>query len=358
MIARTYGPARHLVYRHGLRMAAGMAAALCLFAVGCGSHTDNLYADYHQRLGNVLSVPAPQQWHPGSPEPAPSASDWRVEIPDVRATPVAVWRVRHCALFDLLGERNSILGRVAEPGLRWHYEARLLTALADCLADKETGESAAEDLRSWQEDKQAAWPRATWNGTFGTQQVRDVWQVSQRGLDPASMPATAPLGQALEQLTRWASEWPDTDPVAQNRFSEPYEQLSRQDIGGQWRRSAVIAAAGLEAANNQLQAAVAADRLCPQGSMTRDGTFARNVLMDTYIGRIQPFHADLDRVGTLLLTRFDALARATGWESDAWNRFYRGLEKRQSRLQQASRRHADLWGELLNQCGLSIQPAP
>ncbi len=357
MIAQMYGNARFPVYPSRL-LAAIAGAALCLALAGCGSHTDALYSDYHQRLSNVLSVPAPENWHPGAPEPAPSASAWRVDIPDVRATPVAVWRVRHCALFDLLGERNSILGRVAEPGLRWHYEARLLTALADCLADNDTSETAANDLKQWQAEKQAAWAQATWNGTFGTHPVRDVWSVSQSGLDPDNLPTMAPLEQSLDQLIRWATEWPNAEPVSQAAFSEPYEQLSRQEIGGQWRRSAAIAAGGLAAANAQLRAAAEADRLCPQGSMTRDGTFARNVLIDVYIARVQPFHADLDRIGTSLLNRFNALADATGWESEAWNRFYSDLENRRHRLQQASRTHAELWGELLDQCGMSIQPDP
>ncbi|WP_167855903.1 DUF3080 family protein [Natronospirillum operosum] len=327
---------------------------LCLLAlVGCSQSASDLHDDYLSRLSNVLDVAtvAPE---PVSPQSAPRSRELQLDIPDIRVTPLSYWNLRHCELFRLISERNSILGRVAAPSSVWRYEARVLHAIQECSEHEDTREDQQQQLADWAEEKEKAWPRATWNGTIASPEVRQIWSAAYSGWGPDNLPSLSTLHNDLQTLAAWADTWPHADIADETTFSNLYQRLGQHSSGGQWRRSVQISQAGLDAANQMLASAVEANRLCPAGTLTRSGEHAQNVLMLVFIGEVQPYLAALNRRGEQLLGDFSALTTATTVEHEAWEDFMAELRGELDTLQQTTREHAELWGELLDQCGLSV----
>ncbi|MCH8553158.1 MAG: DUF3080 domain-containing protein [Natronospirillum sp.] len=326
---------------------------LTLLLTACGQSAGGLYDDYLSRLSNVLNEPVVKRETP-APQSAPRSRDLQLDIPDVRVTPLSYWNLRHCELFRLISERNSILGRVAPPNTVWRYEARVLAAIEDCKAHPDTGDSQQEQLEAWAEEKRAAWPGATWNGTVASPEVRQIWSASQSAWKPGHVPSQAEQYADLQTLTDWARQWPDADMPDDRTFSDVYQRLGRHSTGGQWRRSVQISLGGLTAANTMLQQAIAAQRLCPAGVATRSAEHAQNVLTLFFIGEVQPYLVQLNREGERLLEAFSDLTEATGEEVADWQAFMAGLEAELDSLQQITRDHADYWQTLLAQCDLQI----
>lgn len=324
-----------------------------LLTAGCAQSTQGLYDDYLNRLSNVLNTDR-VSWQAPPPQSAPRTRELRLDIPDLRMTPVAYWQVRHCELFTLISERNSILGRVATPNDVWRYEARLLAAIDDCLDDSDTAEALSEQLLEWQEAKRQAWPLATWNGTIAASEVRSVWQASSEGWAPDNVPTLTTLRSDLGRLTHWAEQWPTDDIASGSEFSSVYQSLSQQRGGGEWRRSVQISESGLSAANRMLEQALEEDSLCPARTRTRDAEHAQNVLMQFFIGEIQPYIAALNRNGEYLVASFTNLADAIDVEHEPWEQFIATLSDELAALQAVSREHAEWWQRTLERCDITV----
>lgn len=324
---------------------------------GCSQSSAGLYDDYMGRLTNVLAVPQPD-WALPPLESPPRSRDLVVNIPDLRVTPLSYWNLRHCALFNLISERNSILGRVATPSTVWRYEARLMQAIETCLDHPETDDEQAEQLQAWRSEKQATWPAASWNGTLAAPEVRQLWRPSSDGWAPGQVPSIATLSNDLITLAGWVDEWsePSADrafTVDSGQFSAVYQRLGQHNTGGEWRRSVKISISGLAAATEQVSQAIAQDALCPAGRRTRAAENAQNVLRLVFIGDIQPYIAELNRRGETLLADLSDLATAIGLTHPDWQAFYAGLQSDLDQLQATSREHAQQWQTLLERCDLT-----
>lgn len=327
---------------------------LLLFALsGCSQSARGLFDDYLGRLSNVLDTPKLEPDIP-APQGAPRSRELQLTIPDLRVTPLAYWNLRHCELFRLISERNSILGRVAPAHTQWRYEAEVLAAIARCRDHPDTREDQQDQLDAWAEQKRDNWPRATWNGTIASPEVRQLWSADADGWHPDRVPSLSTLHNDLQTLTSWARNWPTDDMPDDSTFSDVYQRLGQHSSGGQWRRSVQISNSGLRAANHMLEAAINAGRLCPAGQPTRAAEHAQNVLTLFFIGEVQPYLAQLNRNGERLLTDFAALTSATGVEPQHWELFMAQLAAELAELQTLNRRHADHWQTLLDQCDLQV----
>jgi hypothetical protein len=329
---------------------------LSILLVGCAPSVDGLFSDYTGRLSQVLSqqrvaiTPAP-------PKNLPRSRDLQQSEDALRLTPLAYWNLRHCDLFQLVSDRNSSLGRVQSASSRWRYESEILRALDQCLAHPDTTEAQVELLSDWQQQKQAQWPQAIWQGTIASPEFRQFWSADSEGWPPGRMPSMSQALQDLSTLADWAERWPEVALPERDPFFELYQRLGQHNLGGQWLRSVQISRAGLAAATQMLEHALEAGRLCPSGQPTRNAENARNVLTLVFVGDIQPYIAELNRTGQQLITHLTALTAVTGLTNPRWEAFLDELAHQHQGLQNDTRTHAEHWQTLLDQCGLSLVAA-
>jgi hypothetical protein len=132
-----------------------------IFAVGCdNSHSLQKHLqEYQQRMANVLDVESQDRPTISLP-PYPPLRDLKQNIPVTSIKLFEFYNLQHCELYTLVAERNTSLGNLQLPSIRYIYERHLIEALQQCLLDT-TDSKLREKLESWQQVK--------------TQQLPIVW---------------------------------------------------------------------------------------------------------------------------------------------------------------------------------------
>jgi len=88
--------------------------------------------EYQKRMANVLDVESPDRLTV-SLSPYPPISDLNHNIPDTSIKLFEFYQLKHCELYSIVAERNTTLGNLQLPSIRYIYERRLIKALEKCL---------------------------------------------------------------------------------------------------------------------------------------------------------------------------------------------------------------------------------
>ncbi|RXJ71671.1 hypothetical protein CS022_20225 [Veronia nyctiphanis] len=104
---------------------------VCICAVlllGCrpGNETTDLFETYQQRLANVVDAdtsPLPES----DKVQLPRKRELIQPIEDVTFGLLDAYDLRKCGLFQLIAERNSVLGKIQDPFRQLDYEVSFLT---------------------------------------------------------------------------------------------------------------------------------------------------------------------------------------------------------------------------------------
>ncbi len=104
-----------------------------LFLCSCERHNaDSVFDNYIDRLTNVLDIDAPESTLP-SPVTLPYKRALKIEIEPITIGLLDAYELRKCDAFNLIAERNSILGKVQSASNQLEYEILLLASLQTCI---------------------------------------------------------------------------------------------------------------------------------------------------------------------------------------------------------------------------------
>ncbi|MFX3791464.1 DUF3080 family protein, partial [Streptococcus suis] len=73
------------------------------------------------------------------------------------------YQLRQCGLFNLIAERNSVLGKVADQFRNYDYQVALLAGVGKCLSSNELDPEIVELLKEIEQQKLAQFPLHQWN---------------------------------------------------------------------------------------------------------------------------------------------------------------------------------------------------
>ncbi|MGO1233905.1 MAG: DUF3080 family protein, partial [Marinobacter sp.] len=155
------------------------ATFLALFLVGCDSFSDAepMMSEYLERLGRVLETsPAEVQALPAA-RPLPRRRERLLEMPELELGMLDFLSLYRCELQYVVGEKNSVMGRVMQPINRLRYEIRFIRAAEDCLPEIRDKELRGT-LQDAVESKRDSLPRALWNATWGTEEIERLVTLS------------------------------------------------------------------------------------------------------------------------------------------------------------------------------------
>ena len=342
-----------------MRVRSHSLAVCILLLAGCQS-PQSLWDDYLSRLSRVLDQPIPQAIPVARAPAYPAKRSILVDIPESRISLVDAWNIRHCDLFEVISERNSILGKVSEPEIRAGYEWRLLRSLPLCIADEETPEDIQAELRVIESDKDSQFSASIWNATFANDDFMHQFSRNERLIHTDE---TFDINGYGERLNRLAGFTRFDGPPLDSAFIEASEYTSRFSLAGAALRSQRLAIAELRRADTMLTKATEEQYLCPGNKFIRpELDIARNVLIKVFIQQIQPWlnlieDAHRNSIGSsqTLFASFDAgdfreayqfvetyLAEASAINDD---------------FKAALKEHARLWQSLFDSCGASVTPA-
>ena len=130
---------------------------------GCWSDTPrDWYQDYLSRVARVQGVEKITM----TPSPytnLPRKRELTIEIEPLSIGLLDSYQLRQCGLFNLIAERNSILGKVANEFHRYDYQRQLLMGLKQCQANNIIDAELKEKLAEIENQKQAQLKAHQWN---------------------------------------------------------------------------------------------------------------------------------------------------------------------------------------------------
>lgn len=319
-----------------------------LTLVGCTQQGDDLLADYVKRVSRVLDADIPAVIPVNLPA-YPQTRTLRQSPPEVQIDVLDAWSLRGCDVFTLMGERNSILGRVADPLIRLDYERRLLTLMPECLAT-EAGldDDLVTELEGILDLKRQVFPLHLFNATLANPDYQSYWRGGSEGFaaeDEVDFEGYRAAQQALANY----SEQPLT--VVQAQWLQSMERIAGYSMGGRSLTAMRWAIQALEQSEQMLRVAAADARLCPMGRPLQELGFARNVMGNVFAREVQPWLVSVDQ---RFLAGYDALTSMTETidvDNAAIDEFEAALTHYHDRYRAQIRQQVEAWQALFDACG-------
>ena len=311
--------------------------------------------EYEQRLQRVLQQPLPVV-------EGPPVLHW----PGVRALQLSLadagtinllelLGIRDCELAEALGRHNSSLGRVAGASEQWRQAAEFIRLAPACithlqLQNPQLAQRLQQALDIKQQQRLAYWWNAwlagpEWQAAASLSVPVLSREESRRGHLAVTLMT---LDEAWGQQQRWLhGDWHDD-----GRLNGLLQDLLQGESIGRWLVTQAQLTLSLERINGLL--AQQQTEICPRGHKTPQGEILQNVMLQFYIGQLQPYLSATDRFGAALLERLDSLwPVAAGPAPEDWLQWLAAAHQQRQRLLAASREHVQRMTAILGRCELA-----
>lgn len=347
----------------GRRWYSWLLPAVCtLNLLGCNPFSDaeSLTDEYLERLARVLDTAAvPRAELPAGSIP-PRRRERILALPELDLGMLDFLSLYGCELQYVVGERNSVMGKVMQPINQLRYEIRFIRAAEACLPEVDD-EELTDALESAIESKRGSLPLAVWNATWGTEEVERQFTLS-KGYYPVAETGNpaSDLVRDLQQLNRQVEALlAQKLEISLENLGQIHQRWQADVLAGQTINSARLLISTLNAGTELLGTRLEGRPLCLNGQPNNQSEIVQNFFFSIYIGKIQPYMSDVSRARDSLIAGFEELARqqqAVMPESfTPWYQRHLAADTQNSlwqELDQAMMRHTRHWQDLLGQCGL------
>ena len=317
---------------------------LSLCACSFAPELESDLSDYQSRLANVLEQAPAEQ--PASPILSyPDKSSLMTNIPDVTIRLTEFYALQSCPVATLIAERNTALGRIQLPSVRYHYEVALIAGLEDCLQRHEDAKTK-QQLQQWLEQKQHALPKV-WVALVQSSQEMKMTLSSNSGYLTGDAKDNA--NQVFQALTYLVS-LPD-NPQATIADTEFHLKTLRDNPlpAKLWRTQTMIAES-LTSTTKWLEQQQQ-DLHCDSPQQEQRMSYLRNVFQLFFIESIQPLAAALNAYQYRLAPIVDTVQN-TGIFNASLLEYLNRQTQGFADYQNAMREHVQLWQALFKQCGV------
>lgn len=331
-----------------------LGSILVLILGGCGSGQDDAagrYADYLERLENQLGT------LPAGDEAAllsfPRQRELTLQIERQVIDVADFARVHSCDLGDLVGERNSALGRVAGPVALLMQDQRWLRLGPACVGQ---GQDWLEEILA---AKEQSLPQRFWNAVVAGDEFNQLMSAA-RGLgddpDVTLQPADVALRDLLDHHQALASL-----TLNDRLLNASLQSLSQGESIGSMRQRWRSLRLNLGRVSRGLNRE--SEQVCRNGKPTPKAKILRQVFDKQYVDILQPefarhYGADQATVRALhqLTQRLQPQAPEvfTHWYQQTLNP--ENPQAEWQRTQATLRGHALAWQKLWTHCGMPLAP--
>lgn len=334
-------------------------ASILLTACDPFASPEGLFEEYVERTarvleGEVVLSPVP------TVDQLPRRRERTVDIPPLDVSMLDFLGLYGCELQHVVGERNSIMGRVMHPATLLDYEVRFLRAAEDCLSVIDSERLVAR-IGEIIELKRGSIVDAAWNAVWATSEIEAFLTRSRGPLEvqpDRDMIGTmaADLRTMSDMLQRVGDGSTEADV---KRLDDVYQRWHARPLAGQLQRAAVLATTRLDDASRLIEARVEGRPVCARPDLRpRAAENMRGMFMSVYIGEVQPYLAEIQRARRELMPPLRELAAIGGGRSAALAGYARrtlgeaDADSVWHRFDRAVARHAEAWQALLGQCGM------
>ncbi len=338
---------------------------LALLLSGCSEEgAESRLQDYAYRVGNAIQ----QDYRltlDRRPPPFPAKRQRSLPVDDIREGLLEVLDLRRCGLLELIGQRNSSLGKLALPSQRLIYETRLLPRLRQCIQQLKQTEQDEDTrqlltrLQHIEQIKRRNYPRVISNAVFNSDEISRQFALQASSLDQSAISSLNALMPAFTRFRHLAelshqAQWSEPEWITQ--LEESYEAMYRSDFGADWLHSLLLLIQTLEQTANAIETRLARRPICFNRKPTPQANIIRNVFQRYYAGQLQPWMSAIDRSGQQWRTQWLALAAQLPTTAAMQEYLTQVFGDRPDSLWheyiEARSRHTRAWQQLLEQCGM------
>lgn len=331
---------------------------LCLSLFGCERNTaENSLQTYNERLANVLDVSPSQE--PETDIPAfPDTRELLQPNDDIRIGLLDAYELRKCGLFNLIAERNSILGKVRDRTRQFHYELLLMDGLEHCIDTLPLGSALLPELRQSHQLKRRQLPIYLWNMfTTGEEWQRQL-NIHYKTFPLDSFPGFVENLEALHYLksihqTIQAGE--TVTPKQADRLLFHQKQIHTFRYFGQLFYSIARTRDWLAATVKLLESSESRI-ICGANRNQQTAEYLKNVFFRFFITDIQPYLAELDsqyrQIQPSLLVLLQPPTKLTESFSAYYQNFITGALY--NSFKQVTMDHVDFWQRTFDRCSFRL----
>ncbi|MGO1691483.1 MAG: DUF3080 domain-containing protein [Marinobacter sp.] len=336
-----------------------LAVMACLLAA-CNPFSDArpMMDEYVERVGRVLDVEPAFSEIPAS-ERIPRRRNRVLSMPDLELGMLDFLSLYSCELQYVVGEKNSVMGKVMQPLNRLRYEVQFIKAAGDCLNTVED-EELKDILNQAITSKRESLPIAIWNATWGVEEVETLFTFAKGEYPVEAADPASDLARDARQLNKAVAELLEQNfDVDTDFWGKVHQRWQAEYRAGQLINSAHLVTTRLGDATHLIRQRLEARPLCLNGNANNQSDIVQGMFFSIYIGKIQPYLADLRRARTDLI---EPLSRLANMQSDVmpehFQRWYestlalKGGKSIWANLDKAVADHTKSWQTLLEQCGL------
>ncbi|EGU41552.1 DUF3080 domain-containing protein [Vibrio splendidus] len=300
----------------------------------------DLFDDYQTKVARVQDAEElKQEWEF---EGLPRKRELLLNVPSVSIGLIDSYQLRQCGLFNLIAERNSVLGKVADEFRNYDYQVALLEGVGKCLSSDELDPEIIELLRGIEQQKLAQFPLHQWNLIYAS----DAMQSQMRG----SQWLRQDIGQQVRQTSDALEHLNHSlnTPLVSGKTTEVQEVLEKSSTLGDLYYSLARASVELDTITEQLTT-FDANIICGKQRDTTKFRYLNNVFDQQYIGKVQPYMAQLDGYYQQLapqLAMFDAQPEL--------HSYYFPIQDTHQDFRASTRRHVEYWQQLFKRCGRKV----
>ncbi|MEX0333617.1 DUF3080 domain-containing protein [Vibrio tubiashii] len=317
-----------------------LISVILLTLVACQTDSpSHLFDDYLTRVARVQDAPRVNR-DSVSYAQLPRKRDLYVDVPSVSIGLLDSYQLRQCGLFNLIAEKNSVLGKVADEFRNYDYQTALLDGLSRCLNSNALEQELKLKLVEIQQQKQSQFEVHHWNLIFASDAMQKQLSGT-RWLEPNLGQTVVEINQALATLNLASGN-------VSNQVIDVQEVLEKKLIVGNLSYSLAMATSKLNHVTQQLTE-YDHNIICAQNRDTTKFKYLNNVFEQQFVGKVQPYMAQLDGYYQTLssnLNLFDP-------KPNIHNYVY-PIKKHHVEFRQAIRHHVDYWQQLFKRCGRKV----
>lgn len=336
------------------------SAIVVLLLVGCNpfSGARSMMDEYVERVGRVLDA-KPEFSEIPAAKIIPRRRKRVLPMPDLELGMLDFLSLYGCELQYVVGEKNSVMGKVMQPLNRLRYEVRFIRAAGECLKTVDNEELQGV-LRKAIVSKRESLPIAIWNATWGVEEVETLFTLAKGEYPVEAQDPLTDLARDARQLNKSVTVLLEHNlEVDLGFWGKVHQRWQAEYRAGQLISSARLVTTRLGDATRLIQQRLDNRPLCLNGKPNNQSDIVQGMFFSIYIGKIQPYLADLRRARTDLIEPLSELAAMQSEVMPAgfqeWSRSTLALDGRESvwaNLDNAVKAHTKAWQALLEQCGL------
>ncbi len=351
-----------------LRRLLATAVAILVVATSCSdaNNPQAMLGDYVERVANATDS---QAFADGAFESSllgyPERRERRLPLADVRINLLEFLGLIQCGLQEIVGERNSSLGKVMPVSQQLIYEHRLLVSARQCRRQLEEKDSNAFELQQTLDEivaiKTADLPRAYWNATFGSPEFEHMFSLAAPPLPvDAAGAAGGEIERALLNLADLGARLGDANLELESaRLETHYKALTSRRLAGELLGALELLRHHLDAAARAIEIRLERRPMCYDQRPTPKARILQNVFNKYYVAQVQPYLSRVHRQTRAWLEMINRLAVAQQTRmTPAFAAYFEAQlslaapDALWARYERSMHRHTDAWQTVLDQCGL------